>query len=668
VDDIANSYASATFVIDTDCAIATPTIGLTALKGSPCAATDDICVKMDSSGKPAVLTLESDITCKSLNIGYGAKDGGTTSCGQLVNSDNVVVTLAASGKVYLRANSKWTCNGTLRSLGTGNGNADQTVTALHANNQDVQINGEWWTLVADLTGKRLDCTATTTTTYITCTTDPVTTGLYVGAAIEVRTRADGTLKCSKTISALTTTRVSWASGNVSCDAGDSVYLVIAATDKVYSMSGTTMTFGDGAASAWNNNGGAVIPNNATITQPGITLTCADLTEANKATMSNTLPMGTVAWTGVAMQGFKYSNGTFYRCLAPSFTDCSFRSVTTAITFYAYSCRNLYMSGCIATSNSGYGLVAANYAPDATLINCVGISMSGYGLALQSYCSNSTLTNCTGRSVASYGLYVTASDDVLLTNCTGLSGSGRGAMFSACHHLVATGLTATSTNSFGYQLASAGDSQTFTNCTFITSHATNAAFYIENVSRNLRLLGCRLSGTVPLGVFSTYGGGAIQAFRSAATGDAGLLKWFASDIDLAGSYPLGTSLGLPTKDLWVETPACWVPGLSAYGATTITTTLNGGTVATQYRVSHDYGLTWTAYAAVDATITDSPNQDGEYIQFRVSKTDSGATVPVHSGISVVVTFVNGWTMPALSPSIITAAPVIGSRVVRGVNAL
>jgi len=123
-----------------------------------------------------------------------------------------------------------------------------------------------------------------------------------------------------------------------------------------------------------------------------------------------------------------------------------------------------------------------------------------------------------------------------------------------------------------------------------------------------------------------------------------------------------------EDEYVTTPACEVKGLSAYGATTITTTLNGGTVATQYRVSHDYGLTWTAYAAVPATITDSPNQDGEYIQFRVSKTDSGATVPVHSGISVVVTFVNGWTMPALSPSIITAAPVIGSRVVRGVNAL
>jgi parallel beta-helix repeat protein len=315
--------------------------------------------------------------------------------------------------------------------------------------------------------------------------------------------------------------------------------------------------------------------------------------------------------------------------------------------YITVCKNLVMSGCLCTSNSNYALQLVSYCHNAALTNCIGRSMSLYGIYLMTACANVVLTNCTGSSVSSWGMALASGSD----NCT------------------LTGCTGSSLASFGISLADASP-VTATNCTFSDSyHATNAAFRVSaSFVKNVRLLGCRLSATVPLTLQNTYGGGAIMAFRSAASGDAGLLKWFASDMDLTGSYPLGTSLGLPTKDLWVETPACWVPGLSAYGATTITTTLNGGTVATQYRVSHDYGLTYSAYAAVPATITDSPNQDGEYIQFRVSKTDSGATVPVHSGISVVVTFVNGWTMPALSPSIITAAPVIGSRVVRGVNAL
>jgi hypothetical protein len=316
---------------------------------------------------------------------------------------------------------------------------------------------------------------------------------------------------------------------------------------------------------------------------------------------------------------------------------------------------------------GFSLSGTN---KVTMSDCLFTSNGSYALYLLTNCRNAALTNCTGRSTASAGLYIlTGCDNAVLTSCSGTSSTTYGLQLSTgCDNAMLTGCSGSSLAAWGISLGIC-DNMTLTNCTATASYSTTRnALYVQGICKNPRVLGCRLVATVPLGLTAIYGGGAIQAFRSAATGDAGLLKWLASDVDLAGSYALGTSLGLPTKDLWVETPACWVPGLSAYGATTITTTLNGGTVATQYRVSHDYGLTYSAYAAVPATITDSPSQDGEYIQFRVSKTDSGATVPVHSGISVVVTFVNGWTMPALSPSIITAAPVIGSRVVRGVNAL
>jgi Flp pilus assembly protein TadG len=123
-----------------------------------------------------------------------------------------------------------------------------------------------------------------------------------------------------------------------------------------------------------------------------------------------------------------------------------------------------------------------------------------------------------------------------------------------------------------------------------------------------------------------------------------------------------------RNEYVTTPACEVKGLYAYGATTITTTANGRTVATQYRVSHDYGTTYTEWAAVPATITDTPVASGEYIQFRVAVTDAGTAIALHNGVSVACTFVTSWTAPVLERSIIEYAPVIGSRVVRGVNAL
>ena len=561
---MANSFSAPTFVIDTDTNVA----GLTALKGSPCSATDNICIKANAAGVPATLTIDANLTCLSLNIGYGAVNAGSASYGACVISDNVVVTFAATAKVYLRTGSRWTCNGTLRSLGTGTGADDQTVTALHANNQDVQVAGVWWQLVNDLTGRRFDVTASTNTTSVTCTTDPRMMFLAVGDTVEIRTRADGTLKATKVISAMTATSLSWASGNVSVTSGDSVYKAYAGTDKVYSMSGTTITFGDGTASAWNNNGGARPALNDTITQPGITLTCADMTEANKAVSTGGWG-GRLAWTGVCMNGIApdASNGHLYRYSSAVLDQCSFRSV----------------------SNVGiYGQSVCTM----TLTNCTGTSSSNVGIYGQSGCTM-TLTNCTGTSSSSYGIY----------------------------------------GYYGCKITA--------------------------------MRGCRATGTPPLALRGDVGGVSIVAYRNAVSGDAGAIEWQACDQDLANTYPLGSSLGLPVQNAWVTTPAAAIPGLASYGAVTITTTLNGGTVSTQFRCSHDYGATWTDWAELTTVAIDAvtPNAYGEWIQFRVAKTDAGANMPVHSGVSVVCTFVNGWTSP-VPPTGTQNGPVIGSPIIKG----
>ena len=564
MDDIANSYAASTFVIDTDTNVA----GLTALKGSACAATDNICIKANAAGVPATLTIDANLTCLSLNIGYGAVNAGSTSYGACVISDNVVITFAATAKVYLRTGSRWTCNGTLRSLGTGTGADDQTVTALHANNQDVRVAGVWWQLVNDLTGRRFDVTASTNTTSVTCTTDPRTMFLAVGDTVEIRTRADGTLKATKVISAMTATSLSWASGNVSVTSADSVYKAYAGTDKVYSMSGTTITFGDGTASAWNNNGGARPALNDTITQPGITLTCADMTEANKAVSTGGW-QGSLAWTGVCMNGIApdASNGHLYRYASAVLDQCSFRS------------------------SSNYGI---------------------YG----SYGCTMTLTNCTGSSSSNVGIYGNSGCTMTLTNCTGSSSSNVG----IC-------------GQYGCKITA--------------------------------MRGCRATGTPPLQLRGDVGGTSTVAYRNAVSGDAGAIEWQACDQDLAGTYPLGGSLGLPVQNAWVTTPAAAIPGLASYGAVTITTTLNGGTVSTQFRVSHDYGATYSDWAELTTVAIGAvtPNAYGEWIQFRVAKTDAGANMPVHSGVSVVCTFVNGWTSP-VPPTGTQNGPVIGSPIIKG----
>ena len=634
---MANAYSAPTFVLDSDTNVA----GLTALKGSACAATDNICITVNASGVPATFTQEANLTCAQFGIGFGAINGASGSVGRFIQNDGVVLTLAASTKVYFRTGSTWLANGTLRTIATSTGAADQTATSAHANNRDLNVGGEWWRLMPSLTGWRFDVTAITNTTSVTCTADPRWQYLAVGETVEIRTRADGTLKGTKVISAMSATSLSWASGAVSVTAADAVYKVISATDKVYALSGTTFAFGDGTTSAWNNNGGAIPVGGATIKQPGIVVTSAGTTDIDFASLDT--GSGLFAWVGVAMYGVKPSTqwwgSHLYQTNHDSaFADCTFRGLAGSGITIAYGC-TATLNNCSGVSSGNYGIYVATGCT-ITINNCAFVSSGNYGTYIGGGCTV-TLNNCSGVSSGSAALYVERGCTVTLNNCAGTSSSNYGIYINY------------------------GCTITINNCAFVSSGGQG--FYSSTENPNLRLLGCRIVGaSAPVNTRS-IDGGAIFAYRNAATGDTGTLKWGASDMDIGGR-PYGTSIGLSTQNAWVITPACWVPGLAAYGATTVSTTLNGGTVATQYRVSHDYGKTYTAWADVPATITDTPDVIGEYFQVRIAKTDAGVNEPVHSGLSVVTTFAAGWTMPALTPlaKVTSAGSPIGCRFIRGMG--
>lgn len=70
--------------------------------------------------------------------------------------------------------------------------------------------------------------AATNTTSVTCATDPRDTDLWVGATIEIRTKATQVVVTTKVITFMTATSISWAWGDVSVTTAESVYLPIPA--------------------------------------------------------------------------------------------------------------------------------------------------------------------------------------------------------------------------------------------------------------------------------------------------------------------------------------------------------------------------------------------------------------------------------------------------------
>jgi hypothetical protein len=628
---MANTYSSGTFVIDTSTNVA----GLTALKGSAPALTDHICVA-NSTGPVPTLTVEQDLSCASLNIGFGAVNGGSASKGALVVDNGVTITVANTGRFCVSYGSPATFNGRPYSLGTSNGSADQTFTSWSPDVWGVRVNGVPWRRVRSLTGWVVDIAADSTGTTITLAEDARMWLLGYGQTFEVRDKTTGALiGTRKCVGNPTATSITIDSA-LSVTAGQGIYIPIAATDQVYELTGTTVKFGDGSASAWNNNGGAIPPSGAAITTEGIV-------------MKPSVAQGYVEWysvygdlvaTDTAFIGTRQSSQFFAAHLPYSpkvqFDRCSF----AAWGYYAFSAgigASPKMTGCVFMASTTNAAVF-NAAADLQMTDCLATTGSGNGYVINNT-GGATLTRCKARGAAqyAYGWWIaSASTDVSLIDCEATNAATYALIIQdGCKRVRIVRGVYTPGGSANAIYCRGSDDIVLVEPVLNTPTAAvwtwraNTAVY---------------RASVPGGgqVFSDN----LASGRSVATGVQGttpyLYAYFPNRTTDATVGYAGGAVYLTTKDAWVSTNPLYVPGLASYGATALGGyTLNGATVQTQYRVSHDNGRTWTEWADLPATITDTPDRDREYIQFRVRKTDSGTGVPSVGYVRVAVAFDQTW---------------------------
>lgn len=606
---MANSYGANTFVIDTDVNVA----GLTALKGSAPTTADNILVV-----GTATLTIDASLDCKQLAAGYGALNGAspTNLVSRIVVSDGIVLTQLDGERFYLASDCHLTINGTMRSIGTGTGAADQSYAQLHADNDAVQVGGEWWTYVPSLTGYCVTCGVTNASNTIQVASDPRLTGLAVGDAIEIRATADGTLVASRTVISMTATTIV-VGGGLTTTAAHAVYRVIAAGDRVYSTVGGNIVFGDGTASAWNNNGGAIPALGDSITSPGVTWrSSAATTGIYWMDVS-----GRIAVAGCCVSRHRQSSLIgyhVYRCQGPTFTDCAFGR------------------------SPSYGFSAGTGCDLVTLTRCIAYANTNYGFTIVS-CSRVRLEGCVGHSNSSYGFSVSYAPDVVITDCRGYANYAQGLFLQNLNEATVLGGAFYRNQSYGIGVSTA--------CTGVRIQGTRA-----------------LAAATPVLVYNRNSGVNYSLYRTELAGDAGTL--YLQHSSLLPEYPssdfyirTGSATVFLAVDSWYVTRPMHTPGLVAWGAATNGMSLGGGaSVTTEYRVSHDYGRTWTAWAAIPAVIADAPDLYGEVIQFRAKRTNAAGTDPVWASIAVACTFDPNFVRPAAWDGVHDVLAAMRSRVV------
>lgn len=636
---MSNSYAGLVFTVDTSTNIA----GLTALKGSAPDIGDAITIIKD-----ATLTVESNLNCGSIWVGYAGQVTSNPDKGHLIVNDGVVITLNASSTIYVNSGSSFITNGTMVSLGTGNGAIDQTFNLAPSKSTAIKVNGEWWTRVPNLNGLRSAISGSTNTTYCTVTASSSSIlGINPGDTVEIRTMSTGNLVGTRVVTSLSSNRINWT-GSLSVTAAEGVYKTIAGTEKVYMTNGTQVIFGDGTDSAWDNNGGAVCPNNATVESCGILITTN--------TISNiAFTDATINFTGTH---FIKSSSTAIltgvsRCSNIVIDNCAISDLISGAGLELISCNNSRISNSVFFGNSTYGLALSSGCDIATLSNNVFYNNAVAGNYF-SICSNITVDGCRYVNNGPNSMFPSNSSIYSQLRDTGGSANTvKNSIFSGgtpnaivtfgSKDFVCYNNTITASASSGIYLMSTKNSKFFNNTIYGN---TMAGITISTGNKNLNIINNRIySNGLAINVTGTSDGSTVFSYKDLNVGNTGILYWNAADADLANGIVNPNSLVLTTKDVYVTLPATWIPGLVSYGNVSITKTDNNATSNVEYRVSHDNGLTWTAWAVLGASIADTPDIMNEWIQFRFIKTDADTTAwPVYQNITIAVTFDSNWTPP------------------------
>ena len=468
---MANTYAASVFTIDTSTNIA----GLIALKGSALALSDNICIK-----NGATLTIEQDLFCNDLCVGYAERPTTTVTRGILIVNDGVVITQQYNGRFTASAMAKVTINGTMHTIGTSTGAADQQYTTYHNSsgasyNGAIQINGAWWRRVRSLTGRVLDCGVTTNSTNVVISNGDPRRWVSRGDVISIINRNTGEVLVSNRFitSLVSATYITISGAAVTTTTDHSVYVTWSADHNIFELDETTgiISFGDGTPSAWNNNGGAIPPIGGEIKQPGILWRSSLDTQHAIAY----LLAGTHVWNAITFVNMRSSTGSwgthFYFIRKSEFTDVAMITTSTnAIAVHGswsfYKARDITMNRCLSQWSHNYGIyfyisancnvvdsvswdslgtgISSSYSKSISFNNIIAMNtcqsvgiyheyglnceiLNGYfyytggvGIQLQG-CKNSRVLNSSGLRAYSYGLYLTNCHDSYAQNINIIQG-------------------------------------------------------------------------------------------------------------------------------------------------------------------------------------------------------------------------------------------------------
>lgn len=587
---MANTYSANTFTITESTNVA----GLTALKGSAPAVTDNILVT-----GAATLTVEQSLTCRQLTAGFGAIDGASPSglpSTILVPDNLTTITLADGQRLQIAEDCLLDIRGAMRPIGTGTGAAGQSYPLRHAESVSVAVDGRWWVWLPWLTGRRVTCGTTSASSTINVDFDPRRRGIRIGHVIDIRDHTTGALVGTRTVSALAATTITVTGGTITTSSAHAVYLPIAADEQVYTIVGSNAVFGDGVVSAWNVNGGAVPPVGATITMPGVVIRSSATTTGWR--MWNF--RGRMVASGCAFVNANTGGDNLwcYHDGVMNATDCAFEAPRLATGIDTRLGGRSHYTRCVVHNSAGPGFQFAGGGMDFSATDCLSYSNVGIGF--------SGLLNGT---------------NIFLRGCRALHNAG------------AT-----------YAINSSFRGITIVDCEGIGP--SGASF--TNGGHSGRIVRGRHVGGLS---FVSVTGNSYSYTRTAETGHAGQILQPMMDIpagnDTTAVRLRRDSVVLVTPGVWYTAHPMHLPGLSAYGGTVNNWTLNGGTIQTQWRRSADYGHTWTDWADLPGTITATPDLYGECLQFRARRTDGGVEVNTPRWWFVVVncTFHSTWTEPA-----------------------
>lgn len=680
---MANTYAGGIFTVNTDTNIA----GLIALKGSDPVITDSIAVGASTYATIPTLTIEQDLLTANLAVGYAAPTPASPNHGKLIVSDSVTITFNSNGRLSCSQYGIIIMNGTMQQIAVGTGAADQTVTVLRESttstvrNSSVSVDGRWWRRVPHIDGRVADCAITSNSTNVSVTIDG-RRYLTRGDVISIIDRTTGTVLASnRYITGVAAAYFTISGASVTTTTNHSIYVIYSADDEVFELDELTgiITFGDGTASAWDNNGGKCPPSGSLIKQCGILIRSSTLTTV----FISYDGFGEHSWSGVCFVNYRTSSqwmgAHFYNSISVNLTDCAFtftynlvtiylgcyfsrvhqgtlaRCLTQWITSYSFqfgASTNITMTDCAALGSENVGFLINAGSTNISMIRpYVCLCGQGNGIELSGGPKDVEIIDPEVSRSYGVGVYVAYAHNVLVSGGILRRNYAGGTAFYVCTDSTVVdtqvldqgvnGLYSSSGSVIGYGCVRCILDGVIAESNYASS---NYGVYASQINDDSNIIiGCSgvgFSGDLSIdacleiptfalnkytvaGATPQYTHAALKPFSQYRTTDSlGRIVLYISKIaDLPeGWFSSGGAVWPSTTD-WMESDPAWCPGFTQFNTSTISEYVGLSDIIVQYSFSNDFGMTWGEWTEVtDSNIQgEVPSESGLFVKFRFRRT-------------------------------------------------